>query len=280
MPGRLHPSFPLLRSAQMLPVTDRHPALKALLTEFPTGTDVGQVRLSVHPSACELRHVADADKPESDLRLLTIHELRELAQFTAEGQFRPLKSAPTLKTGWRAVASTAADLDLALGHLYPGALADWFAMRSPEPPVTGYREFINRQTGMYRIAQTLSDSRAAAVTRAMCHPRHCLKQRAWQAGDLAPDANAGSGLLPCLEPCALLLELARRIGRMDKEPVITWQCPPSELETLKAALKTALTLGGQARTADFSQPANPQRVQLLIDKLEQLANPAAETTLE
>ena len=38
--------------------------------------------------------------PASTLRVLPLDEVRALCQFTASGNFRPLKSAPNLRSGW------------------------------------------------------------------------------------------------------------------------------------------------------------------------------------
>jgi hypothetical protein len=97
--------------------------------------------------------------------------------------------------------------------LYPGAVADWFATQAAQPPVTSYREFTSRQTGMYRITTHLDDAAVAAVIHACCHKDFCLKRRLWTVEGAAPDAADAKSLIPCLEPCAILLEAARKAAR-------------------------------------------------------------------
>lgn len=259
-----------------MPVTV-NPALDAFLRQFGGRVVFGQVLIRRAGSAFELRHAADESRPDAELRPLAVNDARDLAQTTADGAFRPLKSAPNLRGGWRLRAADAGDLERALDQLYPGALADWFAAASAAPPVTSYREFTNRQTGMYRITQALTDAQAADVIRAACHQRFCLKRRLWSVEGLASDAPADKSVIPCLEPCALLLEFARRMARMEKDDKITLQLAPGDVETLIAALERALQQSGPAaREAAFDSPGNPRRVQRLLHRLKPLAaRPAA-----
>src|SRR5262249_19269665 len=128
-------------------MTVTNPALDAFVAQIGSELPLAQVLISRQPRGFELRHVADQGKPDKDLKLIGPSELRTLAQVTANGAFRPLKSAPNLQTGWRTIAHDTAELDVALQQLYPNAVADWFAARQPAPPVTNYRNFTNRQTG-------------------------------------------------------------------------------------------------------------------------------------
>jgi hypothetical protein len=161
----------------------------------------------------------DREAAAESLRLVKANEARTLAQFTATGEFRPLKSAPTLQRGWRMRLAGEAELELALNQLYPGAIADWHAARSEHPPVTNYREYASRQTGMYRITTMLNVSEVAAVIKEGCAAGRCLKRRLWTINGLALDAVAAKSLIACLEPCAVLMEAARtavRSGQQEK----------------------------------------------------------------
>jgi hypothetical protein len=191
-----------------------NPALEAFVAEMGLELILAQVLISTSGCGFELRHVEDRQRAAADLKLVTTTELRKLAQVTGTGDFRPLKSAPNLQTGWRLVAGDTDELDFALQQLYPNAIADWFAARQPAPPITHYREFTNRQTGMYRITQHLTDSQAADVIRGCCERRLCLKRRLWSVAGLAADSLGAKSLIPCLEPCALLLESARKAARV------------------------------------------------------------------
>jgi hypothetical protein len=195
----------------------KNPALSAFVAGFETESVFGQVWIRRMNRGFELRHVADRECDPAALRLLGENDIRPLAQFTASGAFRPLKSAPNLQRGWRATPRNEETLGAALNLLYPGAVADWFAAQAPLPPVTSYREFTGRQTGMYRITTRLDDAAAGAVIRACCHEDFCLKRRLWTVDGLPPDPPAAKSALPCLEPCAILLESARKAARASQD---------------------------------------------------------------
>src|SRR5262245_48920645 len=129
----------------------RNPALEAFVAILGPELVFGQVCIRTADTGYELRHVADRDEAPSNLRPVAVEDLRALAQSTKEGAFRPLKSAPNLQSGWLTSIRNTAELGRALNHLYPGAIADWYAARGKPPPTTDYREFTARQTGMYRI---------------------------------------------------------------------------------------------------------------------------------
>lgn len=246
----------------------RNPALTAFLAQFPGEITLAQVLLRRGDGGFELRHADDADAADDALKPLATSELRTLAQVTATGAFRPLKSAPNLQRGWRWLAAGETELEAALNILYPGALADWLAAQAATPPVTHYRAFTERQTGMYRIATMLDDPAAERVARAGCDRRFCLKQRLWTVGALAADSVATKSLIPCLEPCAILLELARKAVRIGQEDKVTLALAPEEGATLLAALAGALARPDPGvREGDTGSPGNPRRLLLTLEKL-------------
>jgi hypothetical protein len=204
-----------------------NPALTAFVAGLETDSAFGQVCIRRTERGFELRHVADKDCDPATLRLLGGNDIRPMAQLTARGAFRPLKSAPDLQRGWRATARDVNALGAALNQLYPGAVADWFAAGAPLPPVTSFREFTGRQTGMYRITARLDDSAAGAVIRACCQKDLCLKRRFWTVEGLAPDPPGEKSALPCLEPCAILLESARKKARVELDQKASEESAPT-----------------------------------------------------
>jgi hypothetical protein len=250
-----------------------NPALHAFLAEIPPEKVFGQVLISPMSNGFELRHVQDRGVP--GLRRMSVEELRALAQATASGAFRPLKSAPNLQRGWVVEASSAADLGRALDHLYPGALPDWFAARAEQPPVTHYREFTARQTGMYRITQMLSDAQAAEMIGTCCAARFCLKRRLWSVASLDPDVPQAKSDIPCLEPCAMLLEFARKAVRIEHSGAIPVQMTLEDLEMLRESLAWLLDHPpDNLREADFGAPLNARRLHLTLAKLDAMSPPA------
>lgn len=197
-------------------ITFENPALKEFVREIRDELVVAQVLIRRSGVGYQLRHVDDRSAAAESLKRIPLNEARTLAQSTAAGAFRPLKSAPTLRRGWRMELSDDAELEAALSRLYPGAVADWFATRAAKPPVTNFRDFVNRQSGMYRITAKLTDEQAAQVIKRVCAAESCLKRRLWSVAAPDPDSAEGKSIIPCLEPCAILLESARKSMRAEQ----------------------------------------------------------------
>jgi hypothetical protein len=256
-----------------------HPALQTFLADW--GQSEGQkdrpclfAQVSIHRlgRGFELRHQADQGADLRSLRTVPVQELRALAQTTAAGAFRPLRSAPNLASGWRTEVPDELELESALQQLYPGALADWYAVRLSTRSATSFREFTRRQSGMYRITAMLSDAQAARITRACCPARFCLKRRLWTVGAEPVDSVAEKSLIPCLEPCAIFLEFARKAARIDQESALEVPTTPTDRETALTALSQVLAAGlkeFKGREADFDDPTNPRRVALCYEKLKE-----------
>ena len=177
---------------------------------------IAQVVVKRTPGGFELRHVADERAEVGTLKAIRPNDARKIANFNSAGEYRPLKSTPDLPRGWLVRANSAEELEEALNHFYPNALADRFALNQNPPPITGYREFTARQTGMYRITTFLSDADLARVIENLCTTK-CLKQRLWTSGEIPTDAPEKKSAIPCLEPCAILLEAARKEVRALQE---------------------------------------------------------------
>jgi len=244
----------------------KNPALAAFLASFETESSFGQVWIRRGERGFELRHVADKERDPAGLRLLGLNDIRPLAQFTTKGAFRPLRSAPNLQTGWRATPRDEETMGAMLNQLYPGAVADWLAAQGPRPPVTSYREFTGRPSGTYLLTTKLDDAAAGAVIRACCHKEFCLKRRLWTVGGLPPDSPAEKSALPCLEPCAILLEFARKMARLEPEEKAQPPSSPADAERRRAEAETALRNPDvTVAESDFDAPNNPRRLQFVLE---------------
>ncbi|MFN0066189.1 MAG: DR2241 family protein [Limisphaerales bacterium] len=249
-----------------------NPAFAAWLAAHPAG-EVTWIQVLVHRDGTGfgLRHIADREAESAALRLAAPGELRTLALHTAAGLFRPLRAAPDLRAGWRCAVPDAAALGRALDTLYPGTIADWHACRTAPSAVTSFEVFTARQTGMYRVTQALAPADASAVARATCAPSFCLKHRRWTAAGEADPEGARKSAAPCLEPCAVALEMARHAARRTKQPRHALDLAADELATLRAALAAAAEHpSADGRAADFSEPLNPRRVRLLRERFPEL----------
>ncbi len=248
-----------------------NPALEAFLETVKPELIFAQVRIRRQRGGFELSHVDD-ETPEAALNEVASTDARMIAQYDANRAYRPLRSAPDLRRGWRVLIKDSEELWEVMNQLYPGALGDWFAVLRRQGRVTHYREFVDRQTGMYRITAMLTDSQAARVTRSCCAARFCLKRRCWTVEGLAPDAAPEKSLIPCLEPCAVLLEFARKGMRMEQREKVELALSLEELESLSSALERAINEPANVRAADLDAVDNPRRLQWVLEKIREAKN--------
>jgi sirohydrochlorin cobaltochelatase len=154
----------------------------------------------------------------------------ELARFDDAGNYRPLKTAPTLRHGWKLVLENLSMLRIALDLFYPGRLAAMFAFEKGEMIATPFRETLARQSGMYRVAAQIDEEQANKLIGDFCQSDGgCLRAILWQRGrnetvastKLPPEkfepkhdqtgGNAPVIPLLCQEACNLLVAEARRV---------------------------------------------------------------------
>lgn len=158
------------------------------------------------------------------------NDATEIARYDDAGKYRPLKTAPNLRHGWRLLVQTTAEMRLALDLFYPGRLAAFRAWKSETLVTTPFRTTLARQSGMYRIAAKISEPEADALIANFCRSDGgCLRTILWKrdaAGtvpstqlpaskfDPAVDQSGrGEPSIPllCQEACNLLVAEARRV---------------------------------------------------------------------
>jgi sirohydrochlorin cobaltochelatase len=152
---------------------------------------------------------------------------RDLARFDREGRYRPLKGAPTLPSGWELQLDSIDSLRLAIDAFYPGALASWFAWEEQRVRPVDLRTTLNRQSGMYRVTQKLTDHEADRLAGRFCRSNGgCLRTILWTIEGKPPDGSLPEtkfsithdqlgkheSVIPflCLEACNLFVAEARR----------------------------------------------------------------------
>ena len=105
----------------------------------------------------------------------------EIAKYDDSGNYRPLKTAPNLRHGWRLELDTLEELRCALDYFYPGRLAVFVAWKNGQLRTTSLRDTLNRQSGMYRVAAKISDSQTDDVVADFCRPDGgCLRTILWK----------------------------------------------------------------------------------------------------
>ena len=176
------------------------------------GARIGQVALRRVPEGIEIRHIDD--DPSRDLKsLASPEEVRALVNFDADGAFRPLKTAPNLRRGWRTVIPDAGALRQALESIYPAMSGVWLSHQRGELIPVSFRETLARQTGMYRVTQKINDGEARTLIERVCGG--CLKCRLWDGE--TPRLVANEMPLLCHEACNLLVARAREVVKARPE---------------------------------------------------------------
>lgn len=196
---------------------------------------IGQIAIECREDGrFALTHHDDASR--SDLTAQShAEDAAGLARFDDAGKYRPLKTAPNLRHGWRLTLQNLADLRTALDLFYPGRLAAFFAFEKHELVPTPLRETLGRQSGMYRIAAQIDDSAADELVGNFCRSDGgCLRTILWRRDDqgtvastrlpdtkfdpLYDQTGGGRPVVPllCQEPCNLLVAEARNVVQANR----------------------------------------------------------------
>ena len=160
----------------------------------------------------------------------------EIAKFDDAGNYRPLKTAPSLRHRWRLEVGDLAELRRALDYFYPGRLAMFAAWKENHLSTTPLRETLDRQSGMYRVAAKISDEQIDDLVGDFCKSDGgCLRTIVWkrdttgrlpstklppekfdpghdQVQTASPSSEAIVPLL-CQEACNLLVNECRKVAK-------------------------------------------------------------------
>ena len=166
-----------------------------------------------------------------------------IAKYDDAGNYRPLKTAPNLRHGWRLELAAAEQLRRALDYFYPGRLAVFAAWKSGYLKTTALRETLDRQSGLYRVAAKISDPQINDLVTDFCRSdTGCLRTILWKRdrnrviastklpnekfdpvydqgtasgppGSATPATAAASATVPllCQEACNLLVAQCRKV---------------------------------------------------------------------
>src|SRR5580765_4600121 len=122
------------------------------------------------------------DKAADQLKVFrSAEDAIEIAKYDDAGNYRPLKTAPNLRHGWRLELETLEDLRRALDYFYPGRLAVFAAWKSDKLQTTPLRDTLDRQSGMYRVAAKISDPQINDLVADFCRSDGgCLRTILWK----------------------------------------------------------------------------------------------------
>ena len=231
--------------------------------DAPDGRAFGQVIVRPTPTGgYVLRHWDDVqvdDLQESD----DPRDAREIARLTESGEYRPLKSSPNLRRGWRINVADARSLGTAMDYLYPAGVVHWYLHREGRLSLTTFRQNAARQSGIYKRTQRLTDQGVRDAARACCGDEVCLKKTLWDVDEKTPlGIDRGEGEIPCPEPCSIFVSFARRVRFFEREKERDAAgLSSSEREDLAALVEAAAS--GEvrfAREAEFEKPLNERRM--------------------
>jgi sirohydrochlorin cobaltochelatase len=175
------------------------------------------------------------DEGCDDLQLFrSAEDAIELSKFDDAGNYRPLKTAPNLRHGWRLDLATLGELKRGLDYFYPGRLVVFAAWKNGQLRTTPLRETLDRQSGMYRVAAKISDEQIDNVVGNFCRADDgCLRTILWKRDrrgmipstrlppekfDPAYDQTGPSKqVIPllCQESCNLLVAECRKVVKIE-----------------------------------------------------------------
>ncbi len=154
---------------------------------------IGQLEIVPSNGGFVLCHRDDVGR--NDLRNGEIDDAFEIAKFDEAGNYRPLKTAPNLRRGWKIFARDLLQVEQVIDAIYPGRIALLRAFKSGQLTSTSLRETLNRQSGMYRIAAKISDEQIDGLVGNFCRSNGgCLRTILWKRD--ASGKTASSKLPP------------------------------------------------------------------------------------
>jgi len=220
-------------------VKESQQLLQALVAEKVSR--IGQLEIVSSEEGFVLCHRDDVGR--TDLRNYEIDDAREVAKFDDAGSYRPLKTAPNLRHGWKISARELLHVEKAIDAIYPGRIAVLHAFKSSQLTMTSLRETLHRQSGMYRVAAKISDEQIDGLVGNFCRSDGgCLRTILWKRDTsdnipssklpsekfdpamdqyLSPEkprsATAATESLPllCQEACNLLVAACREAVKME-----------------------------------------------------------------
>ncbi len=197
-----------------------------------------EIQADVYGYPYVICHHLDAElSTEPALGGLDHHEgpeaARDLSTYSEDGSYRFAKGQTNLKRGWVMTLEDEAELRQALDQFYPASLGLDVARRKGSLEVEHLRDKLNRQTGMYRFARSISDAGAQDLVRKVCGPAHqCARRILWQIDAETPledsEASRYAGIpgdlpeteaipLLCREACNHFVAECRKVAKAEFE---------------------------------------------------------------
>lgn len=201
----------------------------------------------VGPGCFLVRHWKDDESQRKLVVETDAMAVLEIVRYDEQGNYRALKGAPNLRTGWELRLKSVPEVRQAIDYFYPGAFSTWLAFNRSEINPVDLRQTLTRQTGMYRVTQRLTGFQAEDLAGRFCQSHSgCLRTILWTIDGKAPekylprskfdpqaDQLGESGEMPaengragdrpyrvpflCVEACNLFVAEARKIVKVHSE---------------------------------------------------------------
>jgi len=210
--------------------------LRRLLESLLAGDRVCIGQISIERSDRDFVLCHRDDLGRRDLHDYPAENAREIARFDDAGNYRPLKTAPDLRHGWRLEIVDLTKLRRALDYFYPGRLAMFAEWKENRLTTTTLRETLDRQSGMYRVSAKISDEQINDLVGRFCRSNDgCLRTILWKRDAAGASASSqlparkfdpafdqtghGESAIPllCQEACNLLVAEARKIVKIESK---------------------------------------------------------------
>ena len=185
---------------------------------------IGQIRVTPD---CSMSHREDAGQTGLEI-FSDPHDAIEIARYDDAEKYRPLKTAPNLRHGWRLDLKGLREAALALDFLYPAALGTALAYARGDLQPVDLRVTLARQTGIYAVVKKITDEQAESAIEVTCnHKEGCLRHILWSISPGRPSSLSRTGAqvessaneipLFCAEACNLLVAAGRKIVKARAE---------------------------------------------------------------
>jgi sirohydrochlorin cobaltochelatase len=207
-------------------VSERKGLFSSLLASGQTR--IGQIEIRRTDDKFVLSHRDDIGSDA--LRNYPSDDAREIARFDDAGSYRPLKTAPNLRRGWRIVVRDLKQVERVVNAIYPARLAVLRAWESGQLETTSWRKTLERQSGIYRVAAKISAAQSEQLIGTFCRSDGgCLRTILWKSDQSGAPPSAelpkekydpdygqmgrDQAVVPllCQEPCNLLVAAARKL---------------------------------------------------------------------
>ena len=210
-------------------------------------SQIGQLEIVSSDEGFLLCHRDDVGR--TDLRIYEIDDAFEVAKVDDAGSYRPLKTAPNLRHGWKIFARDLLQIEKVIDAIYPGRIAVLQAFKSGQLSTSSLRETLNRQSGMYRVAAKIFDEQIDELVGHFCRSDGgCLRTILWKRD--VSEQRASSRLPPeKFDPTVDQYVIAKRprsaTAATDSIPLLCQEA----CNLLVAACRDAVKLGGAAPSA-------------------------------